>query len=59
MKQQYRKTAENRQKNIEGAENSCEDLLWGINSVAEALAADPRSLSEVLVQRGKAVPRYQ
>ncbi|MCL7487778.1 MAG: 23S rRNA (guanosine(2251)-2'-O)-methyltransferase RlmB [Desulfobulbaceae bacterium] len=59
MKPQYRKTAENRRKNIEGAKNSCEDLLWGINSVAEALAADPRSLSEVLVQRGKAGPRYQ
>ncbi|HER62641.1 MAG TPA: hypothetical protein ENO11_01515, partial [Desulfobacteraceae bacterium] len=59
MKQQSRKKAENKRKNIDEPQESCEDLIWGINSVAEALAADPRSLSEVLVQRGKAGSKYQ
>jgi 23S rRNA (guanosine2251-2'-O)-methyltransferase len=36
-----------------------DDLLWGLNTVQEALAAAPRSLSEVLVQKGKAGPRLQ
>jgi len=36
-----------------------EDLIWGLNPVREALDADPGSLSEILVQKGKAGPRYQ
>lgn len=36
-----------------------EDFIWGLNVVSEALKADPRSLSEVLVEKGKAGPKYQ
>lgn len=36
-----------------------EDLIWGLNPVREALDANPGSLSEILVQKGKAGPRYQ
>lgn len=36
-----------------------EDLIWGLNSVREALLANPGSLSEILVQKGKAGPKYQ
>lgn len=36
-----------------------ENLLWGINTVREALAKNPRAVQEVLVQRGKAGPKYQ
>ena len=36
-----------------------EDLIWGINPVKEALRANPGSLSEILVQKGKAGPKYQ
>jgi 23S rRNA (guanosine2251-2'-O)-methyltransferase len=35
------------------------NLLWGINAVREALMHNPRTVHEVLVQRGKAGPRYQ
>lgn len=34
-------------------------LLWGINAVAEALSANPRSLSEILIEKGKAGARLQ
>ena len=34
-------------------------LLWGINAVAEALRGNPRSLSEILIEKGKAGTRLQ
>lgn len=34
-------------------------FLWGINSVREALEKKPGTVHEVLVQRGKAGPKYQ
>ncbi len=34
-------------------------LIWGLNSVIEALRRDPGGVHEVLVQRGKAGPRIQ
>jgi 23S rRNA (guanosine2251-2'-O)-methyltransferase len=36
-----------------------ENLLWGINTVAEALRGRPRSLSEVLIEKGRAGGRLQ
>uniref|UniRef100_UPI004055E56C 23S rRNA (guanosine(2251)-2'-O)-methyltransferase RlmB n=1 Tax=Candidatus Electronema sp. TaxID=2698783 RepID=UPI004055E56C len=36
-----------------------DSLLWGINAVAEALSANPRSLSEILIEKGKAGARLQ
>lgn len=36
-----------------------DDLIWGINSVQEALARSPRSLSEILIHKGKAGPKIQ
>jgi 23S rRNA (guanosine2251-2'-O)-methyltransferase len=36
-----------------------ENLLWGINAVAEALRGRPRSLSEVLIEKGRAGSRLQ
>lgn len=36
-----------------------QDLLWGLNTVREALEKSPRNVHEVLVQRGKAGPKYQ
>jgi len=38
---------------------AAEDLIWGLNPVSEAIEADPRSLSEILVLRGKGGPKYQ
>jgi len=35
------------------------DLIWGIKPVAEALRHQPDRLLEIMVQRGKAGPRYQ
>ncbi len=35
------------------------DLVWGLNSVLETLRSDPGSVSEILVQQGKAGPRIQ
>jgi len=36
-----------------------DDLLWGLNPVQEALVGNPRGLSEILIQKGKAGPRLQ
>jgi 23S rRNA (guanosine2251-2'-O)-methyltransferase len=36
-----------------------ENLLWGVNAVAEALRGRPRSLSEVLIEHGRAGGRVQ
>jgi len=50
-------------KHVEEVESSqeqeSEDLLWGINAVHEALRKNARSLSELLVQKGKAGPKIQ
>ena len=43
----------------QGDQPATDDLLWGVNTVHEALAKNPRSLSEVLVQKGKAGPKLQ
>ena len=57
MKRQFRKQ-DVRQGSGPGDRDN-DDLIWGINSVKEALIASPGSLSEILVQRGKAGPKYQ
>jgi 23S rRNA (guanosine2251-2'-O)-methyltransferase len=36
-----------------------EGLLWGINAVGEALSSNPRRLSEILIEKGKAGARLQ
>jgi len=36
-----------------------DDLLWGMNVVQEALSANPRGLTEILIQKGKAGSRLQ
>lgn len=60
MKSQKHKRAKPLPKEFSSEEqNGSDELLWGINAVSEALAANPRGLNEVLVQRGKAGPRYQ
>ncbi|MCI5219009.1 MAG: hypothetical protein D3914_07420 [Candidatus Electrothrix sp. LOE2] len=41
------------------SEETTEDLLWGINSVHEALRRNAHSLGELLVQKGKAGPKVQ
>ena len=43
----------------EEAPPETEELLWGLHSVLEALQHQPRGLSEILIQRGKAGARYQ
>jgi 23S rRNA (guanosine2251-2'-O)-methyltransferase len=40
-------------------EDTGDDLLWGINTVHEALNKNARSLSEVVVQKGKAGVKLQ
>jgi len=42
-----------------GGQPTTDDLLWGVNTVQEALHKNPRSLSEVLIQKGKAGPKLQ
>jgi len=42
-----------------GPESASDDLIWGVNTVHEALAHNPRSISELLIQRGKAGPKFQ
>ncbi len=41
------------------ADSRDDDLLWGLNTVAEALAHNPRGLREIVVQKGKAGARLQ
>ncbi len=36
-----------------------DDLLWGMNTVQEALQQDSRSLTEILIQKGKAGSKLQ
>ncbi|CAK8716367.1 23S rRNA (Guanosine2251-2'-O)-methyltransferase [Candidatus Electrothrix gigas] len=40
-------------------QEATDGLLWGINTVHEALRKNARSLSELLVQKGKAGPKVQ
>ncbi|MCI5166742.1 MAG: 23S rRNA (guanosine(2251)-2'-O)-methyltransferase RlmB [Candidatus Electrothrix sp. GM3_4] len=41
------------------SEMATDDLLWGINSVHEALRKNARSLGELLIQKGKAGTKVQ
>lgn len=41
------------------AQEEDDSLLWGINAVAEALSSNPRSLSEILIEKGRAGGRLQ
>ncbi|MCI5124665.1 MAG: hypothetical protein D3925_09360, partial [Candidatus Electrothrix sp. AR5] len=41
------------------SEETTDDLLWGTNTVLEALRRNARSLGELLVQKGKAGPKIQ
>ncbi|CAK8715954.1 23S rRNA (Guanosine2251-2'-O)-methyltransferase [Candidatus Electrothrix laxa] len=41
------------------SEMTTDDLLWGTNTVLEALRRNARSLGELLVQKGKAGPKIQ
>ncbi len=59
MKRQAEGSDRNVRKSDGPEESVAEDLIWGINAVSEALNADPRSLSEILVLRDKAGPKYQ
>lgn len=45
--------------NAEQQQDSDTDFIWGINSVLEALAQRPESISELSVQKGKAGARIQ
>lgn len=42
---------------LKGAEQ--DDLIWGINAVAEALTHQPEGIAEIFIQKGKAGPRLQ
>lgn len=46
-------------KNISSGKQEVDDLIWGIHSVQEALLQSPRSLTEILVQKGKAGRKIQ
>ena len=58
MKQKFHQHRQD-QPRLEEVPPEGEGLLWGIHAVLEALQHQPRRLSEILVQRGKAGPRYQ
>jgi len=59
MKRPFKKPAVPPPDDIDRTRQDSEDFLWGINAVTEALLGNPRSLSEVLIQRGKAGPKFQ
>ncbi|NOQ45295.1 MAG: 23S rRNA (guanosine(2251)-2'-O)-methyltransferase RlmB [Desulfobulbaceae bacterium] len=46
-------------KSATDTESTESDLIWGVNTVFEALRENRRSLSEILVQRGKAGGKLQ
>lgn len=46
-------------KAVVSSQAAADDLLWGVNAVQEALGSAPRSISEVLIQKGKAGPKLQ
>lgn len=58
--QQKKSSAADRRKPFpKSAEEADDSLLWGINAVAEALNSNPRSLSEILIEKGRAGGRLQ
>lgn len=57
MKNRFKKPSQAKEGKSPG--ENAEDFLWGMNVVSEALKADPRSVSEVLVEKGKAGSRCQ
>lgn len=59
MKRQFKKPEKAIREDNDSLKEATEDLIWGINPVSEALVGNPRGLSEVLVQRGKAGQKFQ
>jgi len=55
----YRAKKNRQQKRAEHDRLPDDDLIWGLNSVTEALLHNPKGLREVLVQKGKAGARLQ
>lgn len=49
----------NRKPPVDESGQDAPDIIWGLNPVREALAHNPRAIREILVQRGKAGPKYQ
>jgi len=57
-----RKSEKRRQEETGVADLSADpglEVIWGVNSVHEALSRSPRSISEILVQRGKGGSKLQ
>lgn len=52
-------TKNNFEEDAPHSEEVTDDLLWGTNTVLEALRRNARSLGELLVQKGKAGPKIQ
>lgn len=52
-----RRQEETRESGLSG--DPAQEVIWGVNSVFEALSVSPRSISEILVQRGKGGPKLQ
>jgi len=53
---------EKKKKEVPGAEgyqSQADDLVWGLNTVREAVRHTPKSISEIMVQRGKGGSKYQ
>lgn len=57
MKSKHHNKDDRRENSVKQIGN--DDLIWGINPIREALFSNPGSLSEILVQKGKAGPKYQ
>jgi 23S rRNA (guanosine2251-2'-O)-methyltransferase len=49
----------NTEEDVSLSEMTTDDLLWGTNTVLEALRKNARSLGELLIQKGKAGPKIQ
>jgi 23S rRNA (guanosine2251-2'-O)-methyltransferase len=49
----------NTEEDVSLSEMTTDDLLWGTNTVLEALRRNARSLGELLIQKGKAGPKIQ
>jgi 23S rRNA (guanosine2251-2'-O)-methyltransferase len=54
-----KKTKNNSEEDASHSEETTDDLLWGTNTVLEALRRNARSLGELLIQKGKAGPKIQ
>lgn len=61
MKENLRRKPGKQDRQPEGGDAGKEtvDIIWGLNPVREALRHNPQGISEILVQRGKAGPKYQ